>query len=384
MNSAAKKILFIVFQSNNRSNGGVESISQIICHLRAWKCFLLTNRETHRNQVWEKANVHLQIGCADISGSLLGKLQSVVKQNIRTYKFIRQHKINLVHSNDIRSMITSAVGVKLANAKLVFNIRDIKSPRNSYGFTWYVAKYLADYILMLSSEMQEQIIRRLRANKKKVGYQYSVVDFNRLFPYELERKQNVRKNLSIPIDTFSVGMVAAFMPKKQQLEFIQQAVPLLIKAIPNVLVYFIGDFDTTNDPYSQECLQAAQENGSISRLKFAGYQPNISDWYNLLDVTLVASEREGLARCMIESIACGTPVISFDVCSAKEILEINHCGIVVKWGDYKSLVEAIGELYQNQATYRKLSKNGYEISRSLFDRDKIVDHYEQLYNSLLS
>ena len=385
MNKSTKKILFIIFQSDNQSNGGVESITQIIYHLHNWECFLLTNRVTSKNQRWKTANVRLKVNSANISGSIPGKLLSIIIQNFTTYQFIRQNKIRLVHCNDIQSMGSSGFGVKLAGAKLVFNIRDIKAPHQKYGLKWKLAHYFANYTLVLSAEMKEQIICRLHIkSKNKIGYQYSIVDFNKFVPYDTENKLCLKKSLGILPDTYNIGMIAAFMPKKQQLAFITQAAPLIVSAIPNAVIYFIGDFDTDKNKYARDCLQAAKDNGTISHLKFMGYQSSINDWYNVIDTTIIASEREGLARCMIESIACGTPVVSFDVCSAKEILEDHQCGMVVKQGDYDAMAEAISTLHQNQAIYRKFSENGIKASRSLFEKQKIVSYYEELYNSLLN
>lgn len=385
MNKVPKKILFIIFQSDNQSNGGVESISQIIYHLRNWEYFLLTNRETSKNQSWKNANVNLKVNSADISGNIPGKLLSLIIQNFTTYQFIRQNKIRLVHFNDIQSIGSSGLGAKLAGAQLVFNIRDVKALHQQYGLKWKLAKYFVNYILVLSAEMKEQLVRRLHfKSEHKVGYQYSIVDLNRFMPYDIEKKLNLKKNLGILPNTYNIGIIAAFMPKKQQLAFIRQAVPLIVNAIPHAVIYFIGDFDKDKNKYAKDCWQAAKDIGTISHIKFIGYQPNINEWYNTLDVTVVASEREGLARCMIESLACGTPVVSFDVCSAKEILEAHQCGFVVKQGDYNAMAEAISTLHQNQDTYRKFSENGIKASRSLFDKQKIVSYYEELYNGLLN
>lgn len=384
MNKTTKKILFTIYQSGNRSNGGVESITQIISHLSNWECIIWTNRQTPKNQIWKTANVNIQISNASIPGSIPSKLQALIAQNISIYQFIKQHQIKLVHCNDIMTMATCGIGVKLTGAKLVFNIRDTKPSYEWYNIKWKLAKHFANYILVLSAEMQKQIVEKLHIKAKdKTGYQYSIVNFDKFDSYDAEKKLVLKKKLNISPDTYNIGIVAAFMPKKQQLDFIRNAVPLIVKAIPNAIVYFIGDFDTSENEYAKDCLEAAQDNGTIQKIKFAGYQSNVNDWYNMIDITVVASKREGLARCMIESISCGTPVVSFDVCSAKEILENHQCGYVVKQGDYQAMNEAIYSLYENEKTYQIFSDNGIKTSRSLFHKDKIISAYEELYNHLL-
>src|SRR5262249_36018612 len=136
-------------------------------------------------------------------------------------------------------------------------------------------------------------------------------------------------------DCFAIGVVAAFEPRKAQLDFLKEAAPRLRKLLPQSRVFFVGDFAPETNDYARRCLAETEEAGLGEAVTFAGYQSEVNQWYRALDLVVVASRNEGLARCMIESLACGTPVVSFDVCSAREILEEGECGAVVPGGDYE-------------------------------------------------
>jgi glycosyltransferase involved in cell wall biosynthesis len=112
---------------------------------------------------------------------------------------------------------------------------------------------------------------------------------------------------------------------------------------------------------------------------FVGYRADVAAWYRALDVAVIASEREGLARSMIESLAAGTPVVSFDVCSAREILEGHRCGLVVPHGDYAALAERIGTLLHNPSLREALGTTGAAAARTLFDPADVVRGYEAVY-----
>jgi glycosyltransferase involved in cell wall biosynthesis len=109
---------------------------------------------------------------------------------------------------------------------------------------------------------------------------------------------------------------------------------------------------------------------------------NIYEWYQALDLTIVASVREGLARSMIESLACGTPVVSFDVCSAREILEGYRCGFVVPKGEYSALLEQIRYLIEHPELRQAFGEAGARAAVELFDPVYVVQKYEDLYLSL--
>ena len=171
------------------------------------------------------------------------------------------------------------------------------------------------------------------------------------------------------------------MPKKQQLELLERGIATF--NYPGIHYYFIGDFDPETDDYSRRCLKIVERNQLSGKVTFLGYQQDVEYLYNAMDLVLIASKREGLARCMIESISAGTPVLSFDVCSAREILEKYNCGWVVNSGEYKTMMNTISSIVKNRSELDDKAKNGYELSRKLFDSNVIVQSYEQLYNSLL-
>jgi glycosyltransferase involved in cell wall biosynthesis len=85
---------------------------------------------------------------------------------------------------------------------------------------------------------------------------------------------------------------------------------------------------------------------------------------------------------MIESLACGTPVVSFDVCSAREILEDHDCGLVIPNRDYQQLVRAIANLAEEDEQRARFAKNGVALAGRLFDPQAVAAKYEQLYFSL--
>ena len=63
-----------------------------------------------------------------------------------------------------------------------------------------------------------------------------------------------------------------------------------------------------------------------------GERPNseLKFWYNAADVFCLASSREGWANVIMESLACGTPVVATNVYGAPEIITNDDVGILVE------------------------------------------------------
>jgi glycosyltransferase involved in cell wall biosynthesis len=74
--------------------------------------------------------------------------------------------------------------------------------------------------------------------------------------------------------------------------------------------------------------------------------------------------------------------VSFDVCSAREILEEHDCGRVAAQGDYEQFVEHVEVLAASPRERRRLGANGAQAARQLFEPAHIVEQYEQLYREL--
>ncbi|WP_342597137.1 glycosyltransferase family 4 protein [Cyanobacterium aponinum UTEX 3222] len=387
-------ILFVVCQTG-RGNGGVESITLVIERLKKFNPVILTNLDLPINQRWKRseAKIYLRPSLHDqhskkqinIFSLIFSEIVRWIKNNFYCYQLIHQLKIDLVHFNDIQGAFQSILGAKLGGAKIVFNIRDTKSSAESYTWQWHFVAQLSDKILVLSQEMQTFIQQALKMDnqKDKLSYVYSSINLKRFRPISSDKRKQLRLNLGIEEKTFAIGYVASVSPKKNQLELIRKSGSLMASKLPKSRLYLIGNFNPDTDDYAKQCQESVFELGIDNYVNFTGYYSSVEDWYQSVDVIIVVSVREGLARCMIESLACGTPVISFSVCSAKEILINNNCGKVVSSGDYISLTNTLSELYNNPELMEYFREQSVKTSHLLFSESNI-GKYEKLYSTLIS
>ena len=377
-------VVFVVTQSDKRANGGVESITQVLERFRRVRPLVVTQAETPFNRRWGDAGARVSVWPMPALA-----LMSVLKNNLRMFRLVRAEGCRVVHCNDIYALWHTAFGARLARAAVVFNVRNIKPTGQRYGWRWQLARRISTRQLVLSQEMCEVFARRLGvkesragARRSRVEHIYSAVDPQQLSPVSGARRAELRERLGIRADCLAVGFVAAFEPRKAQLDFIKAAVARLKHLVPHVKIYFVGDFAPERNDYARRCLEAAQDAGLAESVAFVGYTPEVADWYRALDVCVVASRNEGLARCMIESLACGTPVVSFDVCSAREILAARGCGFIVAAGDYEALAEQVAALAADGDARMRLGARGVAAAHELFDPAEVVRRYEQLYLSL--
>lgn len=380
---------FVIFQTGNRANGGVESITQIVERARRIRPVIVTQMETPVTERWRRAGleVHVLPAAYEAWSEGRGAIRHLPRNNVWMAAFVRRRGLRIVHINDIRGFLNLGPGARAAGARLVLNVRDVKPSDQRYTIKWRVAASMSDHVVALSKEMAADVAVRLCGDhlffgQPRVDHVYSAVDLDVMRPPSPAERAALRARLDLPPDRFVLAYVAAFNDKKAQLAFLERGLPALAARCPSALVCFVGDFRPETDPYARRCADAVAARGLGRHVRFAGYTPTVADWYRAADAILLASRHEGLARCMIEGLACGTPVVSFDVCSAREILDGHACGVVVSEGDHAGLAGAVADLAAERGRLAGLGRAGAQIARQLFEPSLGVRRYEDIYLAL--
>ncbi len=88
--------------------------------------------------------------------------------------------------------------------------------------------------------------------------------------------------------------------------------------------------------------------GLRDQVRFLGALPQqqLVSWYAAADVLLLASEREGWPNVVLESMACGTPVVATAVGGVPEIIKSPHAGRIVAERSACGLADAVQALWQ--------------------------------------
>jgi len=105
----------------------------------------------------------------------------------------------------------------------------------------------------------------------------------------------------------------------------------------------------------------ARESGVGDRLRFAGAvnQGELCRYYGAADALVLASSREGWANVLLESMACGTPVIASSVGGTPEVVARPEAGILMANRTPEALAQAARNLfaaYPDRAATRRYAE----------------------------
>ncbi|ADR20588.1 hypothetical protein MATR_17880 [Marivirga tractuosa] len=374
-----KRILYVFYQTPNQANGGVNSLWEVIQGLQEYQPVLLTNRASDITRKAKSRGLKVYLFKQNENFGLFNRLFNLILFQFIMLKVFLSHNIKVTHFNDILVLLNGVFLSKLFQKRILFNIRAVKEPNQVYSLKWKIVD-LCDYIVSLSCEMKNELLTRLPVKnqnslKKKSSVIYSIVDLDKFKPASNSVKNKLACEFNFDENQLNLVYPAAFKEVKNQKEFITESLEFVKKN--NVHIHFVGDFNE----YATQCEEIVSKNKADNHYTFHGFKKDIHEFYYAADLVILASKREGMARCMIESIACGKPFVSFNVTSAKEILEKNRCGLVAKQGDYRSFFDKVLELSSNTKMYQEYAANGRVLAVGKFDKIHNIEQYKSIYFS---
>jgi glycosyltransferase involved in cell wall biosynthesis len=115
------------------------------------------------------------------------------------------------------------------------------------------------------------------------------------------------------------------------------------------------------------------------RVILYGYVNNPYKFMRNAEIFVLSSKLEGFPNVLLEAMAVGVPVVSFDCPTGpNEIITNRENGILVEPGNEKELSDAIIELLSNKDMGKKFVANGLPRAED-FSIDKIIPQFTSLF-----
>ena len=105
--------------------------------------------------------------------------------------------------------------------------------------------------------------------------------------------------------------------------------------------------------------------------------------YNSSDLTIVPSINENFPNVILESMSCGTPVISFNTGGISNIID-NKNGVLVEKFDIDKFIKSISSLSQNKEILETLKKNSRKTIVRKFSVTNEVKNYIKIYKKIIN
>lgn len=120
-----------------------------------------------------------------------------------------------------------------------------------------------------------------------------------------------------------------------------------------------------------------------NKIHAVGHQQSPEDYYQLMDLMVFPSTHEGLSNAVLESMACGVPVLASDACGNDEAITNGKNGFLEAIGSVEELSSAITRVLDDPNTIAATGNKARQHMLENFSIDSMVDGYSRLYRELL-
>ena len=160
-------------------------------------------------------------------------------------------------------------------------------------------------------------------------------------------------------------------------DLLLQAWSKIEKLYPDWQLAIFGDGDRT--PYEKQMKTFGVD---AKRCHLNGPTPNIQQEYVISSIFVFSSRFEGFGMVLVEAMACGLPVVSFDCpCGPKDIVRDGEDGLLVENGNIDLLASSLSRLMNDETLRQSMSKAGLKNVQR-FNIEQIAEQWRLLFESL--
>jgi len=207
----------------------------------------------------------------------------------------------------------------------------------------------ADRVLAVSAYLRS-IAERLGIPPDRVRVIRNGVDANLFSPMD---RVEARRLCGLPADRTVLVTVGGLDAHKGQ-HLVVEALPALIERRPRLLYVMIGA-GRPGESYVRSLERSVSRLGLGEHVVFAGTlrHGELRPWFCAADLFVLLTKSEGWPNVLLESLACGIPVVATRVGGVPEIVRDGVDGILVPYGDgpafRAAVLEALGTDWDRKA-----------------------------------
>jgi glycosyltransferase involved in cell wall biosynthesis len=244
--------------------------------------------------------------------------------------------------------------------------------------------------------------------KKKV---YNNIDFKIITPskwlYEFVNKSQLTKNKEIfqiynginlevfkPINNKKIKRELNIPFADQVLLFCSEKINNKRKGFDNIIKILNTldqKLDTINKKIHLILIGENENNFSFSfnniimhNLGFINNEKKMVQIYNAADILLYTAKIDNLPNVLIESIACGTPCVTFDVGGCNEIIKNDISGYIIEPFIIEDFINKLFLLINDKNKINSLSISSREYAKKKFNIINMANNYYKIYKKILN
>lgn len=310
------------------------------------------------------------------------------KDNIRAYytlkRILKNNRYEIIHCNTPMGGILTRLAAKKyrkIGTKVFYTAHGFHFYKGAPIKNWLVY-YPIEKILALITDKLITITQEdynLASNNFRntdVYYIHGVgVNDDKYFEYNSDKCLQLRYENGYKETDFILLCVGELNKNKNQKTLIS-AINEIIPKVPNIKLLLAGNGPLENDLRNMIC-----DLGLSDKVILLGYKTNLQDYFNLCDIVISCSFREGLPLNIMEAMLCSKPIIASINRGHCELIENNVNGYLFAPNDSLALKNKLIELIEDNNKRELFIKNSKKVVSSYTYKKVIKELYSLYFNN---
>ncbi|HPQ41604.1 MAG TPA: glycosyltransferase [bacterium] len=288
----------------------------------------------------------------------------------RLSRYLKSHRVDVVHTHMYRSNVTGTVAARLAGTPVVVSqVHNVDNwdDRRQIWTDRRMAAY-RDCTVFVSGGVRDDYLSRIALPDGSYTVIYNGVDTGYYTPGQADGLLDGR---------IVVGAAARLVPQKGLDVLVRAAAEPALRE-NGVVFYVAGD-----GPEREHLMHQAEKAGVSGCFKIIGFQSDIRRFYRNIDIFAMPSMKEGFSNALVEAMACGVPVVATAVGGNPEAVRNRENGFLVSPGNYNEFRDALLKMVLQPNVRKQMSHRAVETAEG-FSQQRMIEQTETLYLTLLN
>ncbi|WP_447554802.1 glycosyltransferase family 4 protein [Vreelandella sp. EE22] len=306
-----------------------------------------------------------------------------LKNALRIRRWLIDENVRVIHchkSSDLR--LTALLKLLLPGIRVLYTDhvggqRAKKSPYHRFAYA------NVDRVLSISQATYARNIRNLPLPSERVVCLPHGVDTRKYHPVDDAAVRHARRaELGVTDETVVIGLPGRVTPGKGQDVWVKA-----LLALPGELDFFavsIGGTDYASggtEHFYNELKALIADTPLAKRIAFLGHRDDLTELLPVMDLVCIPSENEAFGLTIIESMACGLPIIGSNTGSLPELVD-DASGVLVGPFDVNAWRDAMAALIEDDTRRRAMGEAARRRVEQHFSNKQHVKKLKSYYDAL--
>ncbi|WP_421710966.1 glycosyltransferase [Alcanivorax sp.] len=294
-------------------------------------------------------------------------------------RVIREFRPHIIHGAVFEGVAMSAIAGTLGRVPVIIGEETSNPINRSWrgNFIYKGITALTHHMVAVSPAVEIYLTEKIGLARDKVSVIPNGVSEKKR--PSVESTINLRIKLGLTEKDFVIGTVGRLFDRSKRVSDIIKAMPLIVQNTSNAKLLVVG-----TGPDEPQLRELAKSLGLTDKILFVGYQSDTRQFYELMDVFVLASAHEAFGLVLVEAMFSRLPVVATRVGGIPKVVVDGETAFLCDPFSPSQIADKVIPFFKSAALRKTFGDAGKERARKYFSENRYVTDVSQLYQKLLN